>query len=42
MLQVTRMTVPGMMDMQYMYAAGANNGRITQSVDGIGGDYLKQ
>src|ERR1019366_1547982 len=38
MLQLTHMTVPGMMDMQYMYAAGANNGRITQSIDGIGGE----
>ncbi len=38
MLQLTRMTVPGMMDMQYVYAAGANNGRITQSIDGIGGE----
>ena len=38
MLQLTQMTVPGMMDMQYVYAAGANNGRITQSIDGIGGE----
>ena len=38
MLQLTHMTVPGMMDMQYVYAAGANNGRITQSIDGIGGE----
>jgi YD repeat-containing protein len=38
MLQMTRMTVSGMMDMQYVYPGGANNGRITQSIDGIGGE----
>ena len=30
LLQMTRQTVSGMMDMQYVYQAGANNGRITQ------------
>ena len=35
LLQMTRMTVSGMMDMQYDYAAGANNGRITRSIDGV-------
>src|ERR1035438_8393746 len=41
MLQLTRVTAPGM-DMQYMYTAGANNGRITQSIDGAvsGGETL--
>ena len=27
-----------MMDMEYVYTAGQNNGRITQSVDGIAGE----
>lgn len=35
LLQMTRQTVPGMMDMEYRYTAGANNGRITSSVDHI-------
>jgi YD repeat-containing protein len=35
LLQMTRMTVSGMMDMQYVYQAGQNNGRIVQSIDGI-------
>ena len=49
MLQLTRMTVMGTsfstlytsqtaMDMQYMYTAGQNNGRIVQSVDGVAGE----
>ena len=49
MLQLTQMTVVGTsfstlytsqtaMDMQYMYTAGQNNGRIFQSVDGAAGE----
>ncbi len=40
LLQMTHVTVPGMMDMQYLYTAGANNGRIAQSVDGVTGETL--
>jgi YD repeat-containing protein len=35
LLQLTRQTVAGAVDMQYVYTAGQNNGRITSSVDGI-------
>ena len=49
MLQMTRVTVAGTsfsptytsgtaMDMQYMYTAGQNNGRIVQSIDGAAGE----
>ena len=38
LLQMTHVTVPGMMDMQYIYTAGTNNGRITQTVDGVAGE----
>src|ERR1039457_3703744 len=45
MLQLTRETVtwgyPNQgtpMDMQYVYTGGANNGRIAQSIDGVGGE----
>jgi len=38
LLQMTRMTVPGVMDMQYQYSPTQNNGRITQSTDGILGE----
>ena len=38
LLQMTQQTVSGMMDMQYLYAAGSNNGRITQAIDGIAGE----
>ena len=49
MLQLTRATVTGTsfstqytsgtaMDMQYIYTAGQNNGRIVQSVDGVAGE----
>jgi hypothetical protein len=38
LLQMTRMTAVGMMDMQYVYQAGQNNGRIVQSIDGIVGE----
>src|SRR5262249_8140323 len=42
MLQLTRQTVTGagstLMDMQYLFAAGANNGRIASSVDGVLGE----
>jgi hypothetical protein len=40
LLQMTHATVPGMMDMQYLYTAGANNGRIAQSIDGVAGETL--
>uniref|UniRef100_Q024R0 YD repeat protein n=1 Tax=Solibacter usitatus (strain Ellin6076) TaxID=234267 RepID=Q024R0_SOLUE len=35
LLQMTRQTVSGMMDMQYVYQNGQNNGRIVQAIDGI-------
>ena len=38
LLQLTHQVVPGGIDMQYVYSAGANNGRIAQSVDGILGE----
>jgi len=38
LLQLTRMTVPGVMDMQYQYTTGQNNGRMSQSTDGILGE----
>ena len=48
MLQMTQVTVAGttftpytqqtVMDMQYVYAGGANNGRITRSIDGVSGE----
>jgi YD repeat-containing protein len=38
LLQMTHQTVSGMMDMQYLYAAGSNNGRITQAIDGVAGE----
>ncbi len=41
LLQLTRMTVPGMMDMEYVYPATQNNGRITQSVDHISGETVQ-
>src|ERR1035438_10175166 len=37
MLQLTRMQGPWM-DMQYVYPGGANNGRIAQTIDGVGGE----
>src|SRR5207248_304062 len=39
-LQMTRMTVPAMMDMQYIFSPTQNNGRITQSIDGITGEQV--
>lgn len=33
LLQLTRATVSGVMDMHYTYTAGQNNGRITKSTD---------
>ncbi len=42
--QLTRMTTTKplegttLMDMQYIYVAGANNGRVTQTLDGVTGD----
>src|SRR5438270_13884295 len=39
MFQMTRQTVIGQMDMQYVFdASGQNNGRIIQSIDGIAGE----
>jgi len=38
LLQLTRMTVAGTMDMQYTYSATQNNGRITQTTDYISGE----
>src|ERR1017187_7233743 len=48
MLQMTQVTVAGttftpytqqtVMDMQYVYTGGANNGRITRSIDGVSGE----
>src|SRR5438105_6705570 len=45
LLQLTRMTSrqqanpqTTMMDMQYVYTAGQNNGRITQAIDGVAGE----
>ena len=34
------MTVPGVMDMQYVYSATQNNGRITQSIDTVTGEQV--
>jgi RHS repeat-associated protein len=36
--QLTRITVPGVADLEYRYAAGQNNGRITQMKDWISGE----
>jgi RHS repeat-associated protein len=38
LLQLTRATVSGGMDMEYRYTAGQNNGRIAQSKDWIAGE----
>jgi YD repeat-containing protein len=38
LLQLTHEVVPGGIDMQYVYTAGANSGRIAQSIDGILGE----
>jgi YD repeat-containing protein len=38
LFQLTRMTVAGVMDMQYTFSTTQNNGRITQSTDGISGE----
>ncbi|MGD0500558.1 MAG: hypothetical protein ABSC23_19225 [Bryobacteraceae bacterium] len=38
LLQLTHAVVPGLMDMQYIYADGQNNGRIAESIDGISGE----
>jgi len=35
LLQMTRQTVSGQMDMQYVYTAGQNNGRVASTVDGV-------
>jgi hypothetical protein len=33
--QLTRITAAGAIDMQYLYTAGQNNGRVAQTVDGM-------
>ena len=38
LMQLTRQSVPGVMDMQYVYPATQNNGRIVQSIDGVVGE----
>jgi len=38
LLQLTRMTVAGAMDMEYVYSTSQNNGRITSSIDHISGE----
>ena len=38
MLQLTHLTVNGGVDMQYIYSAGHNNGRVTQTIDGALGE----
>ena len=38
LMQMTHQTVSGLMDMQYIYQSGANNGRITKAIDGIAGE----
>jgi len=38
LFQLTRITSGVGMDMQYVYTAGQNNGRITQSIDGVVGE----
>src|SRR5262249_2182589 len=38
LFQMTHQTVPRPMDMQYLYTAGANNGRIPQSIHRITGE----
>jgi RHS repeat-associated protein len=35
LLQMTRQTASGMIDMQYLYTAGQNNGRVAATVDGV-------
>jgi len=37
-LQLIRQTVPGAMDMQYIYPTGQNNGRISSSIDNVLGE----
>src|SRR5205823_6631066 len=39
-LQLTRVTVPGVMDMQYVFSPTQNNWQITQSIDGITGEQV--
>ena len=38
LLQLTHLTVNGGVDMQYIYSAGHNNGRVTQTIDGVLGE----
>ena len=37
-LQLTRLTVPGSMDLEYWYSTTANNGQITQQKDWLSGE----
>jgi YD repeat-containing protein len=39
-LQLIRQTVPGAMDMQYIYPTGQNSGRISSSIDYVLGEVL--
>jgi RHS repeat-associated protein len=41
LLQLTRDTVPGLMDMQYIYTAGQNNGRVAETIDGVSGETVQ-
>jgi YD repeat-containing protein len=38
LLQLIRQTVPGAMDLQYIYSTGQNNGRISSSIDNVLGE----
>ena len=36
--QLTRLTIPGVVDFEYTFSATANNGRITKSKDYVSGE----
>jgi len=40
LLQLTRQTVPGKFDTQYVFAAGQNNGQISAAIDHISGQQV--
>jgi hypothetical protein len=40
LLQLTRQTVSGVFDMEYIFTAGQNNGRISSSIDHISGEQV--
>ncbi|HLK49425.1 MAG TPA: hypothetical protein VKT49_14890, partial [Bryobacteraceae bacterium] len=40
LLQLTRQTVPGVFDMEYVFPGGANNGQISSSIDHISGQQV--